>query len=73
MNTQLMYLIAEQRRAELQDAGERARLAGQARRKLRDLHQTIRAGTQPEQGVFRGMTAVQPNRAIGGARCRTTW
>ena len=67
MNTQLNYMMVRHRSAELRRAGERARLATEVparRRRLRD-QTTI---THPRTEPGRGRTALEVERAIGGAR-----
>ena len=67
MNTQLNYMMARHRSAELRRAGERARLATEVparRRGLRDLNTVTRPRTEPG----RARTALEVERAIGGAR-----
>lgn len=67
MNPQLNYMMVQHRSAELRRAGERARLATEVpatRRSLRDQH-TI---TPPFAEPGRGMTALDVERATGGAR-----
>jgi hypothetical protein len=67
MNTRLNYMMVQHRSAELRRAGERARLATEVlarRRRLRDQNTITRARTEPG----RGRTALEAERAIGGAR-----
>ena len=67
MNAQLNYMMVQHRSAELGRAGERRRLATEVparRRRLRDQHTITRPRTEPG----RGWTALEVERAIGGAR-----
>ncbi len=67
MNTQLIYMMVQQRSAELLRAGERARLATQVparRRRLREPNPITRPSAEPR----REGTALEVERAIGGAR-----
>jgi hypothetical protein len=63
MNPELNYMMVRHRTAEVQLAGERARLAAEVparRRGLRDQN--------PSAESWRGATAPEADRAIGGAR-----
>jgi hypothetical protein len=67
MNPQLNYMMVQRRTAEAQRAGERARLAAQVparHRSLRDQNTITRPSAEP----WRGATASEVERAIGGAR-----
>jgi hypothetical protein len=67
MNPRLNYTMAQHRTAELRRAGERARLATEAPargRRLRDQNTITRPTTEPR----RAGTALEIERAIGGAR-----
>ena len=64
MHFQLNYTIARQRSAELQRAGDRARLAREVpvkRRKLRDTDPITRPSTKPQR-------ALEVERTLGGVR-----
>jgi hypothetical protein len=67
MHFQLNYMIARQRGAGLDHAGEPARLAREVparRRNLRDTDPITRPSAEPR----RGTTALVVDRTIGGAR-----
>ena len=67
MNTPLNYTMVQHRSVELRRAGERTRLATEVaatRRTLRDPNPITRPSTEP----LRGTTALEVERAIGGAR-----
>ena len=67
MNTQLNHIIVQHRSAGLGRAGERGRLATELparRRRLRDQNTITHPRTEPG----RGRTALEVERAIGGAR-----
>jgi hypothetical protein len=67
MNAQLNHMMIQQRSAELRRAGERARLATQVsagRRSLRGQNTVTRPDAEPG----RRPTALEVDRAIGGAR-----
>jgi hypothetical protein len=67
MNAQLNYTMVQHRSAELRGARERARFATEVsarRRRLRDPNTITRSSAQPG----RGTTALEVERAIGGAR-----
>jgi hypothetical protein len=67
MNTELLSTMAQQRGTELRRAGEQARLATEVparRRRLRDPNPTARPSNEP----WRARTALEVERAIGGAR-----
>jgi hypothetical protein len=75
MNAQLNYLMARQRSAELQHAGQGAQFAREARvgrRKLRrggrDLNPNTRVSAQPGRTTPCGLTALEVERAIGSER-----
>jgi hypothetical protein len=67
MNPHLNYMMVQHRTAEVERAGERARLAAQVparRRSLRDQNMITRPSGEPRPGA----TAPEIERAIGGAR-----
>ena len=67
MHTQLNHIMVQHRSAELARACERGRLATEVparRRRLRDQNTIIRPRTEPG----RGWSALEVERAIGGAR-----
>ena len=67
MNAQLNYTMVRHRSDELRRAGERALLVTEAparRRRLRDRNTITRPRTEPGQA----RTALELERAIGGAR-----
>jgi hypothetical protein len=78
MNTQVNYMIAQQRSDELQRATERARLRREVcagRHKSRGggpggprLGPVTRVGAQPAQGTSRGITALEVEPAVGSRR-----
>ena len=67
MNAQLNHMMVQHRSAELRRACERERLATEVparRRRSRDQNTITRPSTEPG----RGTTALEVERAIGGAR-----
>jgi hypothetical protein len=71
MNAQLNYMIARHRSAELQRAGEQARLAREAdagRRKLPDPRSITCVSAQSAPRSPRGISALEIERAIGSER-----
>ncbi|MCL2420021.1 MAG: hypothetical protein FWD04_12080 [Conexibacteraceae bacterium] len=71
MNSQLMYLIAQQHNADLQHAAERARLANEARharRTMRKSNQITGLSARAGRGSPPGMTATEFEPVIASKR-----
>jgi hypothetical protein len=71
MNPHLNYMIARHLRAELQHAGQQARLAEESharRSKSPDTDPIIRASERPARTSARRVTPLEIERTIGGKR-----